>query len=88
MRPTIARETKLRTVNFAGCLNITFWPHPISKDHDVVVGVDFISYSSGHQQNIVLCLISKRWRSNPLKKGDMVIFGASGIETSLYRKSG
>jgi hypothetical protein len=28
--------------------------HEISKEHDVVVGADFISYSSGHQQNIVL----------------------------------
>jgi hypothetical protein len=28
--------------------------HEISKEHDVVVGDDFISYSSGHQQNIVL----------------------------------
>ena len=28
--------------------------HEISKHHDVIVGVDFISYSSDHQQNIVL----------------------------------
>jgi hypothetical protein len=28
--------------------------HEISKHHDVIVGIDFISYSSGHQQNIVL----------------------------------
>jgi hypothetical protein len=28
--------------------------HEIRKDHEVVVGADFISYSSSNQQNIVL----------------------------------